>query len=100
MTVSELALVIQHDSRRDISSALILLGEAIPLLKLSDGTGVKDASDMRKLLEELAEALNPPILLADTPTIASLPARDHLRLSGRGPKTLRPEQPRNWTETT
>ncbi|MGH9505268.1 MAG: hypothetical protein ACRD20_20635 [Terriglobales bacterium] len=98
MTVSELALVIQHDSRRDISAALVLTAEAIPVLKLSDGTGVRDASDFRKLLEELAEALNPPIVEAEFNS--NLPARDHLRLSGRGSKTLRQEQPRNWNETT
>jgi hypothetical protein len=96
MRVSELALVIQKDSRRDISAALILTGEAIPVLKLADGTGVRDASDMRRLLEELAEALRPPI--DELPSV--LPARDRLRLCSRGPKTLRPEQPRNWNETT
>jgi hypothetical protein len=98
MTISELALVIQHDSRRDLSAALILFSDAIPVLKTSDGCGIKDPSDVRKALEELAEALNPPILEAQFPS--NLPARDHLRVSERGPKTLRESQPRNWSETT
>lgn len=97
MRVSELALAIKHGARQDVSAALVLAGEAIHRIVLADGKRVTDASDMRAYLEELAEALNPPILEAEFPS--QLPSRDHLRVSAE-PKTLRQEQPRNWDEAT
>jgi len=61
MTVSELALVIQKDSRRDISAALVLAAEALPILRLPDGRRIHDQIDFHDLLEQLAEALLVPM---------------------------------------
>lgn len=98
MRASQLALVIQADTRGDIPSAFLVLAENLYILKTSDGCGMTDVTDVRKILEELAFSLAPQIAPPETGTV--LPARNRLRLCSRGPKTLRQEQPRNWGDTT
>lgn len=61
-----------------------VLRDNLHVIELKDGGRVSDLSDMRALCLECVEVLTPQ------PTC----------IQGRGPKTLRPEQPRNWSETT